>query len=146
MGIECLLGDKSTFTHKPHHDLESILYVILFICTFTKGPDLMRTEFAATNIPFHDWSTTKDLRELGHLKIYHMTSVESSIISKFTPYWDDFVPFVRDLIKTCFCGMPALRNSLTHQNMLEILHRAHSVVQESPEQSEGSVVGSVAQG
>ncbi|KAF8800195.1 hypothetical protein BYT27DRAFT_7263094 [Phlegmacium glaucopus] len=41
MAIKALLAEgNDKYAHLPRHDLESILYVILYICTFTKGPSL----------------------------------------------------------------------------------------------------------
>ena len=40
MAIEALLEPSPDFIHKPRHDLESILYIILYICTFVRGPGL----------------------------------------------------------------------------------------------------------
>jgi hypothetical protein len=33
MAIEALLVFSPNFIHKPQHDLESMLYIILYVCT-----------------------------------------------------------------------------------------------------------------
>ena len=38
MAIEALLGINPKFVHKLEHDLESILYIILYMCTVVQGP------------------------------------------------------------------------------------------------------------
>lgn len=44
MAIEALLAFNRKFVHKPQHDLELILYIILYICTFVWGPSLLLYE------------------------------------------------------------------------------------------------------
>ena len=43
MAIEAL-ACTGHFEHAPHYDLELILHVIIYICTFTNGPNLPHTE------------------------------------------------------------------------------------------------------
>lgn len=134
MAIEALVNFGKPFKQHPHHDLESFLYVILYICTYTIGPGVMRKHVdvpSAMTIPLSRWFMKEYIKEIGRTKIGHMATSDDSIISKFDEYWADFVPFVRELIKTCFpYGAQCVSNSLTHANMLEILARAHDAVRD----------------
>ena len=100
MAIEALITDRNdNFAHFPHHDLESILYVILYICTFTNGPNSPRLDFETPDaLAMKSWFTTDTLTAIGHRKVANMCQPERRIIPGFTAYWNDFAPFVLDLI------------------------------------------------
>jgi hypothetical protein len=57
-----------------------------------------------------------------------MMMAEDLIISKFDKYWDDFAPFISEIIQVCFPSGKLIPNSLTHLKMLEILTRAQQFV------------------
>jgi hypothetical protein len=134
MAIEALINFGKPFKHEPRHDLESLLYVILYMCTYTTGPGIMRkvANVLAITIPLGRWFKKEYVKEIGRSKIGHMGTFEDAIISKFDEYWADFVPFVRDLIKACFPLTPTEANCLTHSNMLTILTVARDKVSEPP--------------
>jgi hypothetical protein len=134
MAIEALVNYGKPFIQRSNHDLESILYVILYVCTYTTGPGTMRkdTDIPKTmTIPLSRWFTKEYVKEIGRTKAGHMVMAEDTIISKFDEYWADFAPFVSELIETCFPSNTS-RNSLTYASMLAILERAHDVVQDKP--------------
>jgi hypothetical protein len=63
MAIEALLSFDQTFVHKPQHDLESILYIILYICTFVRGPGLLLYESEVPrSLPIRTWFNNDDIR------------------------------------------------------------------------------------
>ena len=136
MAIEALLAEKKDkFAHFPHHDLESILYIILYICTFTIGPSRPRLDFNMPNtLNMKNWFTTDTLKIIGGRKVADMCQPERNIISGFTEYWKDFTPFVLDLLQLCFppAYNPTLPNKLTYDKMLSILKKAHTIVKEPP--------------
>jgi hypothetical protein len=134
MAIEALLGDDN-FSHLPRHDLESILYVILYICTFTNGPGLPRLDFETPDtLNMKTWFTTDTVKIIGCRKVGHMCQPERNLISGFTEYWKDFTPFALELLHLCFPPTynPAHPNKLTHEKMLSILREAKSTVKELP--------------
>jgi hypothetical protein len=129
MSIEALTTEDENVAHHPRHDLESILYVIFYICTFTKGPGIPRTTTEVTGaIPLHKWFTREDLKDIGLCKLAHMSAPQLMITNHFTNYWADFIPFVLQLAFACFPGKTCLPNQLTHKRMLEILHTAYDQV------------------
>lgn len=134
MAIEALVAERNgDFAHLPCHDLESILYVILFICTFTKGPNLPRPDFETPDTLFmKSWFSTEPLKTIGYRKIAHFCKPDHSIIPGFTEYWEDFGPFALDLIRLCFPFNPSKPNKLTHKEMLSILDKAYTTVKEPP--------------
>src|SRR5260370_39601698 len=99
MAIEAVLPFNQNFIHKPQHDLESILYIILNICTFVQGPGLPKLNISP---PILTWSCNNDVRGMGYLKLAHLECYEMAILPYFALYWSDFAPFVKDLIVAGF--------------------------------------------
>jgi protein kinase-like protein len=134
MAIEALCAEKNdNFAHLPHHDLESILYVILFICTFTLGPKIPRPDHDTPDtLTMKAWFSTDTINAIGRRKIADMCQPERTIIPGFTEYWKDFAPFALNLIQLCFPCNPAFPNQLKHKTMLSILDKAYNTVKESP--------------
>jgi Fungal protein kinase len=134
MSIEALTTNDEDFIHHPRHDLESILYVIFYICTFTKGPGIPRTAIEITTLPLRKWFSHEDPKDIGVRKIGHMTNPEADITNHFTNYWADFAPFALQLVSVGFPGKMNLPNQLTHKRMLEILQKAYAKVEEVADQ------------
>jgi Fungal protein kinase len=135
MSIEALTTEDQNFTHQPCHDLESILYVIFYICTFTKGPGIPRTTSEVTeNLPLRKWFSHEDPKDIGLRKLAHMSIPDLMITNHFTNYWGDFTPFAQSLASVCFPVRTCDPNRLTHKAMLEILHTAYAQVEEISDQ------------
>lgn len=120
---------------QPCHDLESILYVILYFCTYFKGPGLLRESIdfpEMRSIPLERWFRQETITQIGRDKCGLIVTAETSLLAKFTPYWADFTPYVRQLILTCFPSLPSFSNSLTHDNVLKILKDAYNNIHEPP--------------
>ena len=127
MAIEALLNP--TFVHKPHHDLESILYIIIFICTFVPGPGLSLYE-SDISPPMRSWFSDDEIGEIGYRKLAHLGNYDVAILPNFAPYWRDFAPFVGDLIKACFLVKPHLPDELLYEQTLRVLKEAYDRVEE----------------
>jgi len=127
MAIEALLNP--TLVHKPRHDLESILYIILFICTFVQRPGLSCYK-SDVSPPICSWFGNDEIREIGYRKLALLERYDVAILPNFAPYWHDFAPFVGDLIKACFPVKPHLPNELHYEQALQILKKAHNTVEE----------------
>ena len=139
MAIEALVTVGKAFKPSACHDLESLLYVILYLCTYTSGPSQKRQEFPpAMTIPLARWFRKDYVKEIGRTKVGHMMMAADTIIPKFDDYWSDFVPFVEELIKTCFPTDASAPNQLTHANVLAILERAIAAVQDDVDDCAGS--------
>ena len=128
MAIEALITEgHEDFAHHPRHDLESILYVILFICTFSKGPNLSRQDFETPDtLKMKGWFSTESQQVIGFRKVAHMCQPERTIIPGFTEYWEDFGPFTLDLLHLYFPpeSNRAGPNNLTHEGMVSILKKS----------------------
>ena len=130
MAIEALLETNPTFIHKPRHDLESILYIILYICTFIQGPGLPLYKLNTVFPPLRTWFSGARTREIGYRKMAHLQCYDIAILPNFAPYWCDFTPFVKDLIVASFPVNARLPSELQYERFLWILEKAYSVVEE----------------
>jgi hypothetical protein len=141
MAIEALLETNPNFIHKPRHDLESILYIILYICTFIQGPGLPSYKLNLPTVfpPLRTWFSNDRTREVGYRKMAHLQLYDIAILPNFAPYWSDFVPFVKDLIVACFPVNARLPSELQYERALTILGKAYSAVEE-PSVAKGSEV------
>jgi hypothetical protein len=126
MAIEALLENNENFVHKPQHDLESILYIIFYICTFVRGPGLppalSQHQFDVAHHlspPICAWFTNDmDIRRMGYLKFAHLEFYDTAILPYFAPYWHDFTPFAKDLIIACFPVKARLPNHFEYNQVL----------------------------
>jgi hypothetical protein len=131
MAIEILLEKGQTFHHHPRHDLESVLFVIIWLCSHMEGPEVERKDVA--DLAVRKWSNMKlTLRELGHIKLAHIEDAERTLLPEFTPYWEDFKPFVLKLIRAFFPVRASERNSIDPDTMVSILEEAEKDVKEPP--------------
>ncbi len=131
MAIEALLAIN--FVHKPQHDLESMLYIIFYICTFVRGPglpDVTITHHMSRSPPISTWFCNTNIREIGCRKLAHLRCYDVAILPYFTPYWRDFTPFVKDLIIACFPVNACLPNDFQYDRALQILKTAYDSVGE----------------
>lgn len=131
MALEIMLEKGKNFTHALRHDLESLLYVVIWMCNHMTAAGVER-ELVDGNIPqIRDWcNMAYDLQQLGHKKLSHITDRERVVLKEFTPYWEDFKPFARRLIDEFFPISEAYPNKITPENMLKILEDAVSAVKE----------------
>ena len=130
MAIEALLGIDE-FVHKPQHDLESILYIILYICTFVQGPGLP-LDIPHVSLPIRSWLNNNESRDIGYCKLALLECYDIAILPHFTPYWHDLTPFVEALIIACFPLKARLPNNLRYEQALRILEKAYDAVEEPP--------------
>jgi hypothetical protein len=76
------------------------------------------------------WFSNDDIKEIGYHKLAHLDCHDSAILPHFTPYWRDFVPFVKDLIMACFPIKSSLPSELQYEKALGILKKAYDAVEE----------------
>ena len=101
IAIKLLIHGSS---HRVAHHLESILYVLLFICTHLDGPFGQRRNpplFGSSNnnhpSVMTEWFATQGdkLSNLGHLKYSHMKGhFETHIIDHISPYFNPLKKYI----------------------------------------------------
>lgn len=121
------------FCHSSKHDLESLFYVLLYVCTFYSAPGekLQPAELLKerSSVPILEWvdpeAHSKSFRSMGHLKMGHLMNFERSIIAKISPF---FRPIQSGLIALKNAIFPPTSshanvyfdNQITHSAMAEI--------------------------
>ena len=130
MALEIMLNGGKKFRHELRHDLESIFYVLVWVCCHMLGPEVERHD--AHGLPIREWCNMgSNLRKLGLVKLSHIADSEDSLLGHFTTYWNDFKPFIRSLITAFWPNGFRNPNSITSEKMLMILREALSAVQET---------------
>ena len=118
MAIEALLTTNGSFIHKPCHDLESILYIIIFICTFVWGPGLPIYSPEAS-LPICTWFSGDNTKAISSRKLANLQDYDVAILPYFTLYWHDFISFVKNLIIACFLVSLRLPKNFSMSKSLE---------------------------
>ena len=137
MSIEVLhhAGDKQ-IKQKPAHNLESVFYVLLYICTLYKGPDDLKRSAAdleeMSSVAINDWFVMqKRFRDLADKKKGQLSQFETCFLRRFPPYFYDLHICLSHLWDVLFpsptgeADDPKRDLSLcvaTHEGMLEVLH------------------------
>ncbi|EPQ49943.1 hypothetical protein GLOTRDRAFT_134419, partial [Gloeophyllum trabeum ATCC 11539] len=122
MAIE-LLNEGWNVPHKPEWDLESFLYVIIWICILYVGPCDRRSSKKIKETPLNAWMT-------GGYKLMWADKVgcmESK--SRWCKLLEEFAPYFEEL-KQCLSEWRALffvdEGPRTHDNVLKILRDAYN--------------------
>lgn len=96
MSIGALYGEPHSFMH----DLESIFWVLLWVCVHWDGPDRARRKVKG----FDDWNC-KPTTELAKLKIGMMSEgdkFQEEMKQNFSPYCKSLIPCMQELRKAVF--------------------------------------------
>lgn len=104
MAVDLLINGSS---HRVAHDLESVLYVLLFICTHLKGPFGERRHpplYGGDNKNgpgISQWLRSDlELRPLGDIKSSHiMLQFEPAILDHISPYFEPLKEHIINLWK-----------------------------------------------
>ena len=93
MSIELLdpPPDNSTpITNTKQHDLESLFYVFVWICSLYAAPGIVRDldkNSASNSVIILKWNEVKDSREIGEIKRSHLSYGGNKLAACFTPYF-----------------------------------------------------------
>jgi hypothetical protein len=110
MAIELLLFAPP---HCAIHDAESLIYVLLFLCSHLDGPNSVRSppDFDAAGgqadkqTGISSWFTITNLNTLGYSKQGMMTLYFSTaILAQLSPYFEPLKPHICKLWATLFPG------------------------------------------
>ena len=125
MCIASLLNLLTDFIHSEVDNLESILYTILAVCTYTNGPAMLRFSIPEEqSIPMNRWFYKSSQKKLACQKDNTLSYFSKHIKSHLPKYWNDFAPYLKWFIDacwelpTCFLDQP---NVATHNKFIKIL-------------------------
>lgn len=129
----------SDFAHQPKHDLESLFYVLLTLCTYTTGPGCLRAHIPEADEPsvcLNEWWATHDHHQLARNKGVMLSSLDLFVLSRLPSYWDDFHPVLKGLHKVLWpaeCAVINQPNMATHDAFLKILNKAREEYSQAEE-------------
>ena len=97
MAIE-LLMKRSKIQHAAHHDLESLFFVLIYICTNLSGPGTIRTREELqvhSSIPLSAWfKASSSLHQVGIAKAGALCDIDMNILEPFAPYFENLKPCI----------------------------------------------------
>ena len=140
MALESLQWeDPKEFEHQPEHDLESLFYVLISICTYVEVPGLLRGPIPLEHersICANEWWSTNDRHVLARLKASQVSNLDREILNRFSPYWNNFHPVIQGLQKAIWkkeCIVSNQKNVATHDAFLDILQKARDAYHDQGE-------------
>jgi len=132
---------KYGIPHRVAHDLESVIYVLLFICTHLQGPhNAVRDPplYGGENSSEHpsaikNWLLTKDPSIVGQLKFSSMMGYfEEDILPHISPYFKPLKPHISALWGVLFphrltqpiVGKEAMHSTATCADVINVFKSA----------------------
>jgi hypothetical protein len=141
MAIDLMLNRNDDFLHELRHDLESLLYVILWICTSMDGVGVERRQADPhfMDVPLRTWfDKNANIRDLGYRKLAHVVDSERAILDNFPPFWNSFKPFIRQLLSAFFPIHPIAGCPITPKAIISILKKAAAEVDKVADEPEAA--------
>lgn len=109
MAIELIGGPIKSDTHFIYHDLESLIYVIIWVCTVQSGPNGAKRSFKYEETELFVWNggdgVKKTMRNIWDAKSNIMTNkdhFEKLILAKFDRYFEPMKDCVAQLRSILF--------------------------------------------
>lgn len=141
MAIESLSSKlPSNFSHDVRHDLESLFYVIIALCTYTTKPGLLRDHipdaFESSVCLNEWWNQAHSRRQLARIKASMVSAISLNITSRFPAYWNDFHCVIEGLQKALWPDggyVELSTNQATHDKFLDVLTKARDHFSQEPE-------------
>ncbi|KJA22968.1 hypothetical protein HYPSUDRAFT_201776 [Hypholoma sublateritium FD-334 SS-4] len=150
MAVEALAWKKpSDFRHQPKHDLESLFYVLLNLCTYVDGVGCLRSPIPKAeelSVCLNEWWAVDDYHTLARRKASILMSPDTFILGRMPAYWDDFHQVLKDLYAVIWTDSITFirdqQNTATHEAFLEVLIKAREMYREK-EGEEGYTYASI---
>jgi hypothetical protein len=122
-----ILRDGSAASNRPTHNLESLFFVLLWICSNYSGPsNAVRGDEKRKDIPIMMWADTQSTLEMiGDLKSGHICNEENfnkRILDYYAPYFEDLKECSNEL-RRLFTPASDIYIDVTHDAMLVVLRR-----------------------
>lgn len=146
MAIELLMDNKNLVEHTEKHDLESLFYVLLYICTMCTGPGKLSKGLNRDDNyhPFGNWiDDVADWHAIGAYKSQAFTDpdvTDKKVFKHVHPYFKPLIPLLRSFCDTIFpvylLESPSHADGIsqrhrgtnmpcgTHQDVLKVLRNA----------------------
>ena len=116
---------EGNLIQSPCHNVESIFYVMLYMCMMYKGLGLKQTQKdlkALQPFAIDNWFMPEPFYKLSFIKAGHLRNFQQYFVSKFTPYFAEFGDLMTSLLRTLFPNNDMNNCLATHDAMLELLN------------------------
>ena len=88
----------NNFTHNFSHDLESLVYVLIWVCVLYQAPNEIRSNRTIEQTCLKQWALAKTPNDIQALCDQKMGQLSSrSVLNDFTPYFEPLKPTVTRL-------------------------------------------------
>lgn len=138
MSIELLdpppLDNSTQITNTQQHDLESLFYVFVWICSLYAAPGIIREldkNSASNSIIVLKWNEVKDSKEIGEIKRSHLSYGGNKLAACFTPYFASLRGCCMQLLDAIFPKSSEARvdyraslSPVTHEQIIAIFKTA----------------------
>jgi len=133
------LTKSHNFVHSEADDLESVLYTVLSICTYTNGPGILRCPVPQEqSILMNKWFHERSPNSLAIWKDSTLSYFSRHVEPCLPKYWKDFTPYLKQLIGACWASPKTLLeqpNIATHNKFIKILDDAICYYESTDEQA-----------
>jgi serine/threonine protein kinase len=125
MSIELLISRLPVF-HKARHDLESVFFVFIYLCTNLSGPQVPRPLHELQelrSLPIASWfNPASSMERLGADKLSAMALIDQRIIPYFSEYFEDLKPCALDLYRAIYPSLSSLvqPTDISHDAIIRI--------------------------
>jgi protein kinase-like protein len=125
MAVELLISQTPVF-HKPRHDLESIFFVLVYLCSNLSGPQVPRplSELQKLqSLPIASWfNPAFSIERLGADKISALMLINQRITPYFSEYFNDLKPCALKLYHALFPTFQSLLHppEISHDDIIQI--------------------------
>ena len=129
MALDVLIGESGGIQHEPRFDLESLFYVLIYLCINLKGPEnrVRPTDDMSKfkSFPVAEWfKADGSFRCLGRAKLSQLQTFEDSIVPYISPYFWDVLPCIRKFHKALCPGGDWRNSPITHHQVISIFEEA----------------------
>lgn len=127
MAIKLLISQNSVI-HKPCHDLESIFFVFIYLCTNLNGPGSPRPLCELRelqSLPIASWfNPTFSIEQLGADKISALMLIKQCILPFFSEYFNDLKPCALKLFNAIYPTLSSLLRpqDVCHDDIIQIFN------------------------
>ena len=120
------------FVHTFAHDLESLIYVLVWICVLYQAPKEPHNDRNIEQTSLKQWASAKTLNDIGNLCDLKLGQLLSrTVVSDFTVYFEQMKPVVNKLYGLILNSHdPDNNRPLRHVDVKQILLEAFLTVKE----------------
>lgn len=134
-------------TNTYHHDLESLFYVLIWICTIFKSPGVIRDSEELVRLIPMKWNQVRDVISIANEKRGHLQKRGEAIVQCFSEYFASFRPLFDEFYEALFPKLTEARedfcsriSGVTHTQLIDIFERALCKEREEARKPENRVL------